>query len=374
MATIGALSTWLRISIIRNPQSAFHKTLLLLLIPMLFAPACRVKQMPGLPPIEGPDTLAGKFRNPILSSAPDPWVEQKDSFYYLIHTTGENLRLYKTKAMSDVRNATVKTVWTPPGTGPNSKEIWAPEIHYIDGKWYLYYAADNGLNENHRMWVLENSSADPLDGTWTDRGKLNLPDDKWAIDASVFEHAGQLYCIWSGWEGDLNVRQDIYICRLTDPVTPTGPRSRISRPELAWETGTDYPTVNEGPALIKRGTKLFITYSARGCWTDDYSIGLLTADSTADLLNPASWTKSTTPVFTKNTAGQAYAPGHNGFFKSRDGTEDWLIYHANAQPGQGCGDARSARMQRFTWKADGTPDFGKPAPLGIYLDKPAGEK
>jgi GH43 family beta-xylosidase len=326
-----------------------------------------------LPPVEPPETPAGKFQNPVLASAPDPWVWRQDSFYYLVHTTGHDLRIYKTRTMSDLSKAEVKTVWTPPPAGPNSKNIWAPELHRIDSAWYIYYAADDGANEHHRMWVLENPSADPLQGAWTDRGKLNLPDDKWAIDGSAFRHGGQLYYLWSGWPGDVNARQDIYICRLENPWTATGPRVRLSKPELAWETGTDYPTVNEGPCMLKNGGRLFIVYSARGCWTDDYALGLLSADSTAAPTDSAAWTKSATPVFTKNPDGNAFAPGHNSFFKSPDGTQDWIIYHANRLAGEGCGDKRSARIQRFTWKADGTPDFGKPAPLREFLDKPSGE-
>jgi GH43 family beta-xylosidase len=94
------------------------------------------------------------------------------------------------------------------------------------------------------------------------------------------------------------------------------------------------------------------------------------ADASADLLDPASWTKSEQPVFVKNPSGQAYAPGHNGFFKSPSGEEDWLVYHANAVPGQGCGSSRSMRMQKFTWKNDGTPDFGIPAALGSSIPIP----
>ena len=318
----------------------------------------------------------GKFSNPILASAPDPWVWQKDGYYYFTHTTAVNLKLYRTKTMSDLSQAESMVVWTPPPTGMNAKEIWAPEIHFINGKWYFYYAADDGNNHNHRMWVLENASANPLEGAWTDKGQLLLPDDKWAIDASVFEHNGQLYCIWSGWEGEENVSQNIYIVKMQNPWTPEGERVMISTPEYDWEkkgSTSDLPTVNEGPQFLQKEDKLFIVYSASGCWTDDYVLGLLTARADADLMDPQAWKKSETPVFEKNPEGQAFGPGHNGFFKSPDGTEDWIIYHANPESGQGCGGKRSARIQKFTWKADGTPDFGTPVSLKDHLEKPSGE-
>ena len=114
------------------------------------------------------------FRNPILTAGPDPWVFRKESTYYVTHTTGNSLKIYKTEDMSKLSQAASKTVWTAPATGMNSRNIWAPELHYINNKWYFYYAADDGNNANHRMWVLENTSADPFQGTWTDKGELEL--------------------------------------------------------------------------------------------------------------------------------------------------------------------------------------------------------
>jgi GH43 family beta-xylosidase len=317
--------------------------------------------------------LSGKFRNPVLTSAPDPWAIYHDGWYYLMHTTGNSLKLYRSKTMSDLSSADVRTIWIPPVNGMNSKNIWAPEIHFINNIWYVYYAADDGNNNNHRMWVLENSSADPFKGTWFDRGELELPDDRWAIDGTVFEHNDALYFLWSGWEGEANIRQVICIAKMSDPITIEGERFVLSVPEYDWEKNGAPPAVNEGPQFLSRNDKVFITYSASGCWTDQYSIGLLSADATDDLTDPASWVKSATPVFTSNATGKAFGPGHNSFFKSSDGKEDWIIYHANSLSGQGCGDNRSLRIQKFTWSADGFPVFGQPVSLSTYIDKPSGE-
>ncbi|MBA3442158.1 MAG: family 43 glycosylhydrolase, partial [Pyrinomonadaceae bacterium] len=136
--------------------------------------------------------------NPLLPAGADPWSVYKDGYYYYTHTTGRNLTLWKTRSLAELARAEKKIVWTPPDTGPYSKEIWAPELHHIDGKWYFYFAADDGRNRNHRLWVLENSARDPLQGTWKMKGQIITPDDKWAIDGTVFEHRGQLYLVWSG--------------------------------------------------------------------------------------------------------------------------------------------------------------------------------
>ena len=325
---------------------------------------------PNPPPQPPP---ANTFTNPLLTSGPDPWVVKQGTSYYYTHTLGNRIGVWKTTKMSELRNASVQTIWTAPATGPNSKNIWAPEMHFINNKWYAYYAADDGNNANHRMYVLENASTDPLTGTWESKGKISDPSNKWAIDGTVMDYNGQLYFIWSGWEGDVDVKQNIYIAKMQNPWTIEGDRVLISTPTFDWET-IGAPDVNEGPEVLKNSSgKVFMTFSASGCWNDDYAIGLLTLKDGGNPLNAGDWTKTPTPVFTKNTSGGAYGPGHNSFFKSADGTEDWILYHANPAAGQGCGDMRSPRAQKFTWNADGTPNFGQPVANGAAIKKPSGE-
>jgi GH43 family beta-xylosidase len=325
--------------------------------------ACKEDAAPTTPQ---PNPVA-KFKNPLLMNGPDPWVAQKGKLYYVTHTTGNGLKLYVVSNMANLSTAAGKTVWTAPLAGMNSRDVWAPEIHFIDNAWYCYYAADDGDNANHRMWVLENKSADPLTGTWQDKGKLNLGDDKWAIDGTVFYQGDQLYMIWSGWEDEPYKSQELYISRMSNPWTAEGPRVQISKPELSWEIVGG--TINEGPEILRREGKIFLIYSASGCWTDDYTLGMLSADDDADLMDPASWTKFSQPVFSKLPEGQVYGPGHCSFFTSEDGT-DWIVYHANPQTGQGCGGDRSIRMQPFSWNDDGSPKFGKPVALGLGIEKP----
>jgi GH43 family beta-xylosidase len=319
------------------------------------------------------------FTNPLLYSGADPWCIYKDGFYYYTNTTGKNITLWKTKNIASLRTAEKKIIFTPPKTGPYSREIWAPEIHFLRGKWYVYFAADSNNNLTHRLWVLENASADPLKGEWIVKGKITTPDDKWSIDGSLFEHKKQLYFIWSGWAGDVNGQQDIYIAKMKDPWTIEGKRTKLSSPELEWEMNGDthnpndlpHINVNEGPEVLIHANKLFLIYSASGCWTDFYALGMLTASADSDPMNAASWKKSSQPVFKQSKENNVYAPGHNSFFKSPDGKEDWILYHANSKPGQGCGGFRSPRAQRFTWKADGTPDFGIPVKEDEVLAVPS---
>lgn len=321
------------------------------------------------------------FTNPLLPSGADPWSLHKDGWYYYTHTTGRNITLWKTRNLSGLAHAEHKVVWTPPPGKPYSKDVWAPELHFVGNRWYVYFAADDGRNRNHRLYVLENRSPDPLEGDWRLLGELKTPEDRWSIDGSIFEHGGKLYLLWSGWPADENGEQDIYICRLVKPWKTAGRRVKISAPTLPWEKvgeiakpGPDdkpHVNVNEGPEAIRRGDRIFVVYSASGCWTDSYVLGMVWAPANSNLLDPASWHKFPDPVFQAKDVQGTYAAGHHSFFRSPSGTEDWILYHANNEPGQGCGSRRNPRMQPFTWKPDGTPDFGRPVPAGVPLPLPS---
>lgn len=321
------------------------------------------------------------FTNPLLTSGADPWSIYKDGYYYYTNTLGDSIVIWKTKNLSELKGAERKTIFVPPLNTLYSHELWAPEMHFIRKKWYVYFAADNGNNNTHRMYVLENESPDPLIGTWSFKGKINDPADKWAIDGSVFVHRKKMYMIWSGWEGDQNGKQDIYMARMKDPWNIKGNRVRISSAVYDWEKHGDlndpdnppHVYVNEGPQILKNKKKLFLIYSASGCWTEQYSLGMLTFTGKRKLLDSAAWKKSLRPVFYQSPENSVYAPGHNSFFKSPDGKEDWILYHANAEPGLGCGKRRSPRAQQFTWDADGQPVFGEPIQTGIPIRSPGNE-
>jgi GH43 family beta-xylosidase len=321
------------------------------------------------------DVTAAKhtFKNPLLASGPDPWVLEWQGVYYYTATTGRNLTLWKTHNMADLAHAEKKVVWTPEPGHAWSKDIWAPEIHRWNGKWYMYFAADAGANETHRIFVVENSNEDPMQGEWVLKGKVADATDRWAIDASIFEAAGKHYMIWSGWKGAENGEQDIFIARMKNPWTLDSERSLIAAPTYAWEKKGDLPklhiNINEGPEALLHGRKIFIVYSASACWEDDYALGMIEAGTHSNLLDPKSWKKTDHAVFQKDAQAGVYGTGHNGFFKSQDG-RDWIIYHANSAPGDGCGSKRSPRIQPFTWTSDGHPDFGKPVAATTELSAP----
>lgn len=310
------------------------------------------------------------FYNVLFPGGADPWIYQHtDKRYYATVSTQTNVTLWRSETLSGLGGGEQKVVWTPVPGSPNSKEIWAPEIHFLQGKWYIYYAADNGDNVNHKLYVLENDSADPFEGKFIEKGRIyDRNADRWAIDGTVIETGGKLYFAWSGWEGFENVSQILYIAPMINPWT-IGDRVEISRPTHDWEKRGAPPAINEGPQVLFRGQSIHLVYSAAGSWTDDYCLGLLTAKLGADLLNPATWRKHPEPVF--KSGNGILAPGHCCFAKSLDGKEDWIVYHAARYPGAGWN--RFIRAQPFTWNDDETPRLGAPVPANAPIPLPSGE-
>jgi GH43 family beta-xylosidase len=315
----------------------------------------------------------GVFTNPVVRHGQDPWVIRWNSVYYFCQSrNGEGSKsdgvwVNIATNLEDIGKGHWKCVWRPePGTF-HSKEIWAPELHFFQGKWYIYVAADAGDNSNHRMYVLEGTSQDPQK-PFIFKGKIAAPLDHWAIDGTVLEMPdNKLYFIWSGWNGAENVAQDLYIAPMSNPWTISGDRVRISRPEYKWEK--EGLPINEGPETLWNGNHFFVIYSASGFWTDHYCLGQLTWNG-GDVLDPKSWVKKPVPVFSGTRT--VIAPGHCSFVKSPNGKEDWIIYHAHISADSN--GARDVRIQPFTWNADGSPNFGVPVSAGVPLPRPSGEE
>jgi GH43 family beta-xylosidase len=329
------------------------------------------------------------FTNPLLPKGADPWIFHHEGYYYYTNTLGNKIGIWRTDDITKLSTAEYKTIYIPPENTMYSKQLWAPEIMNLEGKWYVYFAADDGDNLNHKLYVLENPSPDPFLGEFTMKGQIRTDkDDNWAIDGSVFKHEDEYYLIWSGWEVTPWIEfetQRIYIARMENPWTLATDRVQLSKPEYDWELIWENPAewnnmpghvvyVNEGPEVLAHGERLFLIYSASGCWTPHYCLGMLTANAGSDLLDPDSWVKHPEPIFQQSPENGVYGTGHNCFFKSPDGTEDWMVYHANDRPEYGCGGRRSPRAQIIKWKDDGTPDFGTPLSTTTPIKKPSGTR
>ncbi len=318
------------------------------------------------------------FTNPIRDGA-DPWVYQKGKHYYYSMSTGDGVAVSVSERLTD--QGTPVKVWDAPETGWNQATVWAPEIHYFNGHWYIYYAAGKEPGNpfiHQRSGVLKSATEDPF-GPYEDMGMLYTGDDLsdpgsaiWAIDLSPVVIQGQLYAIWSGWEENRDTdktKQHLYIATMCDPATICGNRVKLSSPEESWERGGPLD-LNEGPQALQYQGKTFIIYSTRESWLKEYRLGQLQLkEATSDPLNPDNWEKSG-PVFMGTN--KVLGVGHCSFAKSPDGREDWILYHSKKSTTPGWD--RDIRLQPFTWRADGSPDLGHAVPAGVPIPLPSGEQ
>jgi GH43 family beta-xylosidase len=317
-------------------------------------------------------TSTGTFRNPLTNSGPDPWMTYYDGNYYLAATTWggplTGLSMRKAATIPELKRATPKKIWQDwtPGRCCN---YWAPEFFLLNGpnglRWYGYYTAGpSNCCDNQRIHVIESAGTDPL-GPYTYKGQLRDATDDRTIDASVLQLNGALYVLFAGRTGD---EQRIYIAPMQNPWTLNGDRVLLSAPTYSWEQETR--KVNQGPVALQHNGRTFIVYSASYCGGSGYKLGMLTYTGDQPLLT-SSWIKSATPVF--QGTDDVYSPGHNTFFKSPDGTQDWIVYHANSSVSGACDMKRTPRIQKFTWNNDGTPNFGSPVSPNTDLAVPSGE-
>ncbi|WP_239153080.1 family 43 glycosylhydrolase [Virgisporangium aurantiacum] len=280
-------------------------------------PGCGERQ-PVFPFDEGRDENSPGNPNPQKPGSPsaDPSVIRVGNTYYSVESFGGAIWSRTASSNAGLLTATPKMIWRDPGLGA----IWAPELVKLDGRYYVYFSARP--DDGHRMYVI--SSASPDTGYGTEQ-KLNLPEDRWAIDGTAFTYDNQLWFTWSGWAEKVNDEQNIYIARMSDPTTPTGARYLISQPREPWErvAATDTPLINEAPEPIKDPNgQLHITYSANGSWGENYCIGDLRLKAGGDPTYVWDWYKSNGCLMGSNRGAMLgtwpvnqsiNGPGHHSF-------------------------------------------------------------
>ncbi|KAK3334091.1 glycosyl hydrolase [Cercophora scortea] len=313
---------------------------------------------------------AVSYVNTLVNQRADPYiVKHTDGWYYFTATVPEfdKIIIRRAQTIQALGDAAETTIWKRKASGVGSGQVWAPELHYIDGKWYIYVALGVSGQWRIRASVLEGTGDNPLTAKWVEKGIIKTNWDTFSLDATTFVTAnGTRYLVWAQQEPSrTDENSSLMIAPLQNPWTIRGTAVSISRPDQAWER-IGYK-VNEGPAVIQRNGKIFVTYSASA--TDyNYCMGLLTASASSDLMNPASWSKSKSPIFASNANTKQWGPGHNSFTTSEDGQSDVIIFHDRGYKdikGDPLNDPnRRARVQRLYWKDDGTPDFGVPVSDG----------
>lgn len=272
-----------------------------------------------------------KWSNPIIPNRADPYVYlHTDGFYYFTGTVPEydRIELRRARTLEALASTQVKTIWHEHKAGEMCQHVWAPEIHYYENKWIIYFAAAHQEDEwRIRMYVLENSHEDPFQGVWEERGQVKTQWESFSLDATTFKYNQKSYLVWAQSDPKIEGNSNIYMDELINPWTVAGKQVMLTTPEYDWER-IGYK-VNEGPAVLQTEEKIYISFSASA--TDaNYCLGLLTFDKGLhqDVMDVKNWKKSEKPVFKSSDDNLVFGPGHNSFTTSPDGAKHIMIYHA----------------------------------------------
>lgn len=302
------------------------------------------------------------YNKPFITQRADPYIyRHTDGICYFTASVPayDRIILRKSPTITGLREAEEVTVWEKHKKGMMSVHIWAPEIHYIKGEWFIYYAAgDVDDIWAIRPYVLRCTGQDPVNDTWEEMGQMQGMDafsfQDFSLDMTVFEHQSEWYCIWAEKVSVGKKISNLYIAGMETPWKLATEQVLLTSPDYDWER-VDF-WVNEGPAILKHGGKIYMTYSASATGAS-YCVGMLTADAGADVLDPTVWEKERTPVLATDVEKGLIGPGHNCFVKSEDGKEDLMVYHAR-QYDEIIGDPlydpnRHTYLMKVEWEEDG---------------------
>lgn len=279
-----------------------------------------------------------KYNQVWIAQRADPYVyRHTDGMYYFTASVPayDRIVLRRAESLSALAEAKEHTIWVKHESGPMSEHIWAPELHHLDGKWYIYFAG----GEKDDVWkirpyVLECADEDPITGTWEEKGKMKRADgdefsfEAFSLDATVFENKGKYYYVWAEKVSVGKQISNLYIAEMESPYQLKTRQVLLTTPDYDWERVGFW--VNEGPFVLKNGEgELFLTFSASETGVC-YCVGMLKAREDADLLDPRSWEKSRYPVLCTDEEKGIYGPGHNCFTTLSDGT-DIMVYHARTE-------------------------------------------
>lgn len=302
---------------------------------------------------------------PLIEQRADPQIyRHTDGYYYFTASVPEfdRIELRRARTLAGLAEAQPVTIWRRRETGELSCNIWAPELHYADGQWAIYFAAARaGADESgcydHRLYALLSERENPIEGGFGEPVRVLTGWESFTLDATRFELRGESYMVWAQRDFDIAGNSNLYIARMKSPTELELPATLISVPEYPWEC--EGFLVNEGPSVLRHAGRLYLTYS--GSATDErYCIGMLEISELDDPICKSSWIKSASPVMVTETENGIYGPGHNSFTTDEDG-RDVLVFHARPYPGfkgTALSDPnRHTFLRVVEYGADGRPIF-----------------
>jgi GH43 family beta-xylosidase len=328
-------------------------------------PSAAVAAAVAAAPVQIAATARLPLSNPLNPSA-DPTLVLHQGAYYLSTTLGDRIGVWRSPSLAGLSSAPETVVFRDPDPGRN-KQVWAPAMYRFvrpEGpRWYIYYTASDGVDANHRMYVIESAGDDPL-GPYQFKGRI-ADFAEYAIDGEPFVHNGQMYFVWSGPGRGMGGPAQLYLQAMSSPWSTVGAR-------VALPASGGCNEVREGATSLVRNGRTFLVYSTCDTGKPDYQLWMKSIPAGADPLQTGNWTQHPGPVFSRSDADGVYGPGHHFFFRSPDGTEDWIAYHAKTTA-EYTYAGRTTRAQRFTWNLDGTPNLGRPLSLSVSQELPSGD-
>jgi GH43 family beta-xylosidase len=311
--------------------------------------------------------------NPQTDNA-DPCIVycNKTKYYYGIYTGGTSLRLHRAKKLGDLfSNDESEIIYRANEADDTYGFLWAPELHYIDGWWYLYTSTHQTATNRYLKHVicLKAKSEDLLEGF---EFAAHINKELFAIDPTIYQDRKnqKLYICFSAM---IDGEQKLAIQELKNPTEPIGDYTVIASAKYDWELVPPYDKmkINEGAYFIENQGRLFIVYSGNGCWSDDYILGVLEFVGT-DMLSADAWVKHPEPVMTKGNGN--YGPGHATFFYSPDQSELWIAHHCLHDTNPSCDVmVRHCHAQKVLFDQSGFPIMDKPLPKNTVFPAPSGE-
>lgn len=280
----------------------------------------------------------------------------------------KSIVVYKANHLQDLFNTTPITVFNAVDGTNFSCNMRNPEIHYLDGNWYIYFSAKE--NDKNKCHVIQGGTDpnDPLNVPYQYMAELFFQND--STDASILTINKKQYLLSTC---QTNTDKSIAITEMINPFTlDSDTFSIINTPEYDWEKAS-FDTVENPQALYKNG-KTMILYSASAAHDISCCLGMLTYNG-GDPLLCSSWNKHPDPIF--NGTNSVWGASHGCFTTSLDYTEDWIVYSAKIYHTNDIlagALIRNIRAQKFTWNHDDTPNFGEPVETGIPIFEPSGTK
>ena len=272
------------------------------------------------------------FTNPVVNSDhPDPGVLRlADGSFVAVTTSNDASNSFPILTSPDLVNWQERGYVFPEGKQPEwtVSDYWAPEIHEVDGKYYVIYTAREGSTKLLSLGIAY--SDQPL-GPFIDKGEpmlQNLTVPVGVIDVTYFREEGKDYLIWKTDDNAQNKPTHIFI-REFDFITLSFVESseivELLRSDRDWESN-----INEGPWMIKHGDLYFLFFSASGFTDPKYSVEVARSHS---LFGP--FEKKSTPILHTDWDLEMYGvdssfvgPGHCSAVWLEEKGSWWMVFHA----------------------------------------------